>query len=244
MILSGILLTSDKQKIAYEHYCNKHDKVVIIVHGFYNSKDAVILKDLARALSADYDVFMFDFRGHGKSGGLFTWTSKEDKDFKAVLEYLGPKYTRIGVVSFSMGASVCINVASQDKRVNTLVAVAPVSDVKKIDYQFWKLDKKGDLKYTLFTKEGRKGRGFRPGPFWYKKKKPIESVGTLTIPVLYIHGDKDWVIKPWHSRALFEKTNSKKKLVIIKGGPHAEYLVRDDFKAVAGEMRAWLKDTL
>ena len=98
--------------------------------------------------------------------------------------------------------------------------------------------------YTLFTSEGRKGRGFRPGPFWLKKERPIDNVAKLSIPVLYIHGGKDWVISPWHSKALYEKTNSTKKLVMIKKGPHAEYLMKNSKKELAEEIRKWFEQTL
>ncbi|MDD5108187.1 MAG: alpha/beta fold hydrolase [Candidatus Omnitrophica bacterium] len=243
-ILSGTLLTSDHQKIAYCHYKVGHDKVVIIVHGFYNSKDAVILKKFAEVLYDDYDIFMFDFRGHGKSSGFFSWTSKEGIDLEVALDYMDGKYKKIAMLAFSFGASVAINTLAYDKRVDSLICVSSVSDPNKIDYQFWELDLKGDLAYTLFTFEGLKGRGFRLGPFWLKKEKPIDNVAKIQIPILYIHGDRDWVIKPWHSQALYDKTQSKKRMAIIKGGPHAEYLIRDYFTQFMTETKNWFQETL
>lgn len=244
LILSGTLLSSDQQKIAYRHYNTGHDKVIIIVHGFYNSKDAVILKRLAETLYGEYDVFMFDFRGHGKSSGLYAWTSREGKDLVAALDYIEGKYKKVGMIAFSFGGSVAINTLAHDKRVNSLICVSIASDPNKTDYQFWKLDLKGDLAYTLLTLEGLKGRGFRPGPFWLKKEKPIDNVAKIQIPILYIHGEKDWVIKPWHSQALYDKTQSKKRLVIVKNGPHAEYLTRDYFEQFITEVKTWFKETL
>ena len=244
MKLSGTLLTSDKQKISYHHYKLGHDRVIVISHGFYNSKDSTLLKKLAESLSDDYDVFMFDFRGHGKSSGLFTWTSKEDRDLRAALNHLRGKYEKIGIIAFSLGGSVTINVVSENKMVDSLVCVSTPSDFEKIDYKFWDLDWQEDLVYTLFTKDGRKGKGFRAGPFWLKKHRPIENVGKIKIPILYIHGEKDWVIKPWHSQVLYEKTNSQKKLVVVKNGPHAEYLMKGFSKEFIGEIKEWFKNTL
>lgn len=243
-ILSGTLLTSDNEKLSFRHYKYGHNNIVIIVHGFYNSKDAVILEKLAKGLYDDYDVFMFDFRGHGKSSGLYTWTSKEPRDLEAVLGHIEGKYKKVGMLAFSFGGSVAINTLVYDRRVNSLICVSAASDPSKIDYQFWNLDLKGDLIYTLFTLEGLKGRGFRPGPFWLKKEKPIDNVGKIGIPILYIHGERDWVIKPWHSKALYDKTQTKKRFAIIKNGPHAEYLTRDYFEQFITEVKSWFKATL
>jgi pimeloyl-ACP methyl ester carboxylesterase len=187
---------------------------------------------------------MFDFRGHGKSKGLFTWSSKENKDLAAVLDYLEGKYDKIGIIAFSFGGSVSINVLAKDKRVSSFVCVSAPSDISKIDYKFWLLDLREDFVYTLFTAEGRKGKGVKLGPFWLKKEKPIDNIGKIKIPVLYIHGDKDWVIKPWHSQVLYEKTTSRKKLVMIKDGMHAEYLLRKSKKEILGLVLGWFKETL
>lgn len=241
---SGILITKDKHKIAYHYYMHGHDKVVIIAHGFYNSKDAVVLQRLAKSLLSAYDVFMFDFRGHGKSNGLFTWTSKEGEDLKVVLDHLDKKYVKKGILAFSMGASISINVLSKYPKADSLICVSCPSEFEKIDYHFWELDWEKDFIYTLATAEGKKGKGVRPGKFWLKKDKPIDNVSKLTIPILYIHGDKDWVVKPWHSRSLYEKTVSKKKLLIIKNGPHAEYLAKSYFEQFSAEIKKWFQETL
>ncbi len=240
----GILITQDKQKISYEHAANNHDRVVVIAHGFYNSKDAVLLQELKKRLLDEYDVFMFDFRGHGKSSGLFSWISNEGKDLKTVLCYIEGKYKKTGMIAFSLGASIAINVLAQDKRVDSLICVSAASDPDKIDYHFWNLDLKGDLTYTLFTLDGLKGRGFRPGAFWRKKQKPIDNIDKINIPVCYIHGEKDWVVKPWHSKILFEKTQTKKKIVIIKNGSHAEYLMKDSEEEFVREIRSWFASTM
>jgi len=237
-------MTPDHQKIAYRHYQGGHDKVIVIVHGFYNSKDAVLLKQLADSLTDRYDVLMFDFRGHGKSSGLYTWTSREGQDLLVALDFVEGKYKNVGMIAFSLGASIAINTLSRGNKVNSLICVSAVSDPNRVDYQFWKLNLKSDLVYTLFTAEGWKGRGFRAGPFWLKKEKPIDNVAKLNSSILFIHGEKDWVIKPWHSQALYDKTRSSKKLVIIRNGSHAEYLMKDFREEFLPEVKSWFELTL
>jgi len=244
IVTIGTLLTADNCNIEYRHYQNNKDKVIVIAHGFYNSKEAELLQKLAECFFCDYDVFMFDFRGHGKSGGLYSWISREGYDLNAALDYLKGKYKKTGLIAFSLGGSVSINVLAKRHDVESLVCISTPSDFSKIDYHFWNLDLKDDLVYTLFTRKGQKGRGFRPGPFWLEKEKPIDNVSKINIPVLYIHGERDWVILPWHSKALYGKTISKRKLVIIKNGPHAEYLMKNSEKEFVEEIKNWFSQTL
>ncbi len=237
-----IVETKDKQKIHLDHYKNGHTKVIIIAPGFTNSKNALLMKELGKALLDEYDVMIMDFRGHGESGGLFFWTSKEDMDLETVLEYAHEEYEKIGVIGFSLGAATGLITASKTDLMDSLISVSAPAEFEKIEYHFWKLDFENDIVYNLG--EGKIGKGIRPGPWWLKKEKPIDCVGKIKIPVFYLHGDADWLIKPWHSQELFEKTKSKKKLAIIKNGPHAEYLIRKNKEETIKLIREWLDETL
>lgn len=241
---SGTLTTVDNQKISFQHFKNGCLAVIIIAHGYYNSKQCVVLQQLALAFREEYDVFMFDFRGHGKSSGLFTWSSREGNDLGAVLDFIAPLYSKIGLIAFSFGASISINVLANDKRVDSFICVSAPSDMSRIDYWFWALDWQGDMVYTLFNPKGRIGKGVRPGPFWLAKEKPIDNIGKITIPIMFIHGSRDWVIRPWHSQALYQKAGGMKKIISIKNGPHAEYLMRDYPEQFVAEVRSWFLDTL
>ena len=241
----GFLTTLDSRNIAYKHYRDNNSKVIVVAHGFYNSKDSELLGELGDNLSGRYDVLMFDFRGHGKSSGVFTWSSREDKDLAAVLDFLKDKYEKTAVVGFSLGAMTCVNVLSKGKyKVDSYVSVSAPSDFDKIDYKWWQLDWENDIFYSLLTKKGRRGKGVRPGAWWLNKPKPIDNIGKLSMPVLYIHGDSDWVVGKWHSEKLYEKTRTQKDIVIVKNGPHAEYLLRKHKNEVYGKISEWLKTTL
>lgn len=239
----GVLTTTDNHKIHYDHYKKDHPSVLIVAPGFFNSKQAVLLKDLAESLSRSHDVIAFDFRGHGKSSGLFYWTSKEHRDLTAVLAYAKKTYTQIGVIGFSLGAAISLITASKTDVIDSLVCISPPSAFDTIDYRFWELDPENDLVYT-FLREGRTGKGVRPGPFWYKKEKPIDCIEKIKAPILFIHGDKDWIIGPWHSALLSQKTKSPQSRVIIKDGHHAEYLLRKNKKTIIQTLLDWFEKTL
>src|SRR5512135_457342 len=139
-VVSGTLNTVDRQKISFQHYKNGCRAVIIIAHGYYNSKQCEILQQLRQALGGEYDIFMFDFRGHGKSSGVFTWTSREGNDLRAVLDFIAPQYPKKGLIAFSAGASISINVLADDKRIDSFICVSAPSDMSRIDYWFWALD--------------------------------------------------------------------------------------------------------
>jgi len=241
-IFSGSLLTSDKQKISYKHYKRGFGTVIIIAHGFFNSKDAVLLMQLKDALIDCYDVIMFDFRGHGKSSGLFSWGSKEGLDLEEILNYARKQYSKIDLVGFSLGAAISISVLAKKDIVDSFVAISTPTEFEKIDYRFWNLDLKNDIFYNL--SKGRVGKGVHPGPFWLKKPKPIDLVDKIKCPILYIHGDKDWVIGYKHSQKLYEKTKSKKDIKIIKSGLHAEYLFRKNPQEAIKLIKHWFESKI
>ena len=239
------LTTEDNHKIAYKHYKKGNDKTIIIVHGFYNSKDSELLGKLKDELFKKYDVFMFDFRGHGQSSGFFTWTAREGYDLKAVLKYLDGQYKKTAILAFSFGGSISINVLSEKNyNIDSFICVSVPSDPSRVDYKWWNLDWENDIHYSMLTKNGRKGKGVRLGPFWLKKQKPINNIQALKMPVLYIHGSKDWVIDKWHSDALYSKTTVRKELFLINNGLHAEYLLRKNKNEFIKKINTWLSETL
>ena len=216
------VITEDGKRIAFFHIKKGFSKVVVIAHGFYNNKDTLLFRGIADAFSKEYDVIVFDFRGHGKSSDVFTWTAHEQKDLRAITSYAQQnKYVKIGVIGFSLGAAVALIEAGHHQNIDSLIAVSAPSDLMKIDYYFWAQDMWEDLKLNFGIKG--KGKGVRMGTPFLKKMKPLDIVDQITpIPVLFLHGEKDWLIKPGHSQRLFEKAKEPKAITIIKDGGHAE----------------------
>ncbi len=204
------------------HHKQGFKKVVILAHGFFNAKDAYLFREIAKALSLHYDVVAFDFRGHGKSTGLFTWTSQECEDLKAVIDYVKEcGYEAIGLMGFSLGAAISLIETAQNTDIKTLIAVSAPYDFWKIDYQFWKPSMIDDLKLNIGFKS--KGKGVRPSHPFAAKTAPIDIVDCIAPrPVLFLHGDDDWLINVRHSRKLYAKAKEPKKLIVLEKLGHAE----------------------
>ena len=238
------VLTEDNHKIIFDHYTKGFPEVIILAHGFYNNKDTYLFKKIAKMFAKKYDVISFDFRGHGRSDGLFCWTSKEDKDLRCVIDWSKKmKYKKIGVIGFSLGAAIALIEGSKTKDINSIIAVSSPYDFWKMNYHFWKEEMFNDLKLNL----GYKGKGkcIRPGNPFSKKVSPINIVDKISPkPVLFLHGEKDWLINPSHSRKLFNKAKQPKQIYIIKGAGHAEKIFDSFPEQFEKRCLDWFAETL
>ncbi|MBU0895113.1 MAG: alpha/beta hydrolase [Candidatus Omnitrophica bacterium] len=243
-IESGILRASDNVPIAYDRFVNGSDTVIIVCPGFYNSKENRWMRKTVELLCPSYDVLIFDFRGHGKSGGKYTWSAKEPRDLEAVLDYAKScGYRKIGIVAFSLGAAVAVNEASVRDDIDSMVLISIPSKINMINFHFWEPEMFSDLKDNIEC--GWEGKGARTGNIFLPKDDPIDIIGRIKkTPMLFIHGDHDWIIKDRHSRVLYGAANVEKRLEIIKGGLHAERMIQSDPEGMKRLMLDWFFETL
>lgn len=236
--------TQDNHRISLLHYKKGHRKVIILAHGFFNNKDVYLFREMFKKLGNYYDVIAFDFRGHGKSSGFFSWTTKERADLQVILTYIKDhEYESIGLMGFSLGAAVSLIEAAHNKDIKTVVSVSSPYDFWKIDYRFWEKGMMEDLKLNLGYKG--KGKGVLPGNPLGPKIIPLNIVHQISPrPVLFIHGSEDWLINVRHGKKLYAQAKEPKKLEIIQGGGHAEKLFDDKPEEFMTIVLKWFKDNL
>ena len=232
---------ADGVRISFELYRELGgDALLIICPGFFQSKETPTFRRLAAILSRDCDTACMDFRGHGRSSGGFTFSAREQQDLNAVLDWAGQRYARIGLMGFSLGAATSINVASRRKGIRGLVAVSVPTAFEKIEFRFWTPQA---IRTGLRGME--RGAGFRPGNPLSKKERPIDRVKKIApVPFLFIHGTADRTVLHRHSEHLYRAAGEPKKLVLIKGGGHAEELFRREPQRFLPPVRDWLRETL
>jgi len=106
---------------------------VILCHDFGSSRSSLI--NVALALSrAGFSVMLFDFRGHGSSGGgRSTLGLKEKRDVLGAVDYLskveGLDTRRIGIYGVGMGAHAAVLAASDRPSLKVLVLDGLYPDV-------------------------------------------------------------------------------------------------------------------
>ncbi len=243
-LLKGTLHTSDKIPIAYDHIRGGFKSVVIICPGFFNSKKNRWMKAIVDLVSERYDTIIFDFRGHGDSGGRFSWSAREYLDLQAILDYAVTQgYDKIGILAFSLGASAAIAVAGKREDIDSMILVSSPMSFWKIDYHFWEPQMFSDLKDNIEC--DWEGKGARVTNIFIPKPKPITNIGRIKrAPIFFIHGDSDWIIKDYHSRRLYDKTATVKKIEIIEKGLHAERLIQQYPDRMKHLMFDWFSETM
>ena len=81
------LETKDKIDIAINYYNSGKDEGVIVAPGWCMTKDSDAFCRISEFFAKYFDVISFDFRGHGKSGGMYTFTATELMDMDAVVRF-------------------------------------------------------------------------------------------------------------------------------------------------------------
>lgn len=233
--------TEDGIEIAFNEIYRGKEKVIIVCHGIKQYKDSPVFTKIAREFENDYDVINMDLRGHGRSGGRCTLTALEVHDLKAVVDYARKRYKKVGVVSFSLGASTSILEVAKYKNVDSLILISPFTKVSKVNFRFWKNPAIHSIKDDMNDSK----RKVKMGNVFLSKQAPIDVIDKIyPIPVLFLHGAEDWVIDASHSHKLYEKAKQPKKLIIFENVAHAEQLYEkfpEKFKKVCFE---WFEETM
>lgn len=237
-MLNLTLKTKDKIDIAINYYSNGHDEIVIVAPGWCMTKDSNAFCEISEMFAKNFDVISFDFRGHGKSGGMFTFTAKELMDIDAVIRFVRKsKYKKIFLAGFSLGAAMSIIYASKSRYIDKVIAVSAPTEFDKIENQMWKKEAWGE---TFKKFELDRFASIRPYPIPLKKINPIDVVGKIKVPTLFIAGEKDPTVHPWHTKNLYEKATCPKEYKEYKDGCHAEDLFlhyQEDFSKLCTD---WL----
>ena len=214
--------------------------VVVFCHEF-GSDMFSCARYAAPLLEADFDVFTFDFRGHGQSSAqpgykLLQWPSdKELEDVLGATAYVEDALAsaglspRVGVFGISRGAGSAILAASSDPNIACLA-----------------LDGAFSTRHTLVTLMKRWAYIFarvklvyenHPDAFWHfllwlvlrfaqpklGRRFPSVSLALKHMtprPVFFIHGQRDSYIRPHVTRILYHAAAEPKYLWMVPQAKH------------------------
>jgi pimeloyl-ACP methyl ester carboxylesterase len=231
VVTTTTLVTEDGVPIEAIHLPGPRHLAIVVAHGFTLSWQRPNVWRVANRFNQAAGVVTFDFRGHGRSGGLSTLGDREIQDLDVAVAYareLG--YQRIAAVGFSMGASVVLRHAGL---IGGLDAVVSVSGPGR-----WYYRGTERMRWVHRAVERRAGRyatrrllKTRISPAGWKliPVPPAEAAAKISpVPLLIVHGDQDLYFPPEHARQLYMAAREPKELWLLPGMGHAESACSQD----------------
>jgi uncharacterized protein len=222
--LCGILLTS-KQSL---------EKCIILCHGigYHKDEDENIFKNFAEKLfKLGFSVFRFDFRGQGESEGksIDMTVMGEAEDLNSAVKFLREKgFKEFGILSQSFaGGAVSFFASSHKNIIKVLIIWNSVIDYEEMinpslpwTTKYWGKPAFERVEKFGFTEIGSKK--FKVGKELMseiKTLKPWEELLKLSIPALFVHGDKDNYV-PVKDSIKYSQMMKNSQLKIIHGADH------------------------
>jgi len=186
--LNGLLFRADSSK-----------ELIFYLHGNAGSIDSwggiapVYLKD-------NYDFFILDYRGYGKSQGKIKSEKQLYKDIKIVYDSLKNLYSenKIVIIGYSIGTGLAAELASKNSP-KMLILKAPYYNMTDLAHQYIKIIPSFLIRYKLMTNE---------------------YITKVKCPVVIFHGDQDDVIYYGSSLKLQKLFKKEDRLITLTGQKH------------------------
>ena len=221
-----VTITSEDGKVLVGHYIAAKEpttKTVIVAHGYNSYGKAMIKYAMIFNEELGYNILLPDARGHGESEGKyigFGW--HERQDYLKWINYLieANPSVQIALFGISMGGATVMMVSGEKlpKQVKAIIEDCGYTSVdEQLAYQLkvrYHLPIFPFLYTTSFYNKLRNGYDFF-------EASAVNQVRKATVPMMFIHGDKDTFVPAAMVYPLFKACGSKEKeLWIVKGAAH------------------------
>jgi pimeloyl-ACP methyl ester carboxylesterase len=194
---------------------------VVLLHGFRGDR----LQMLGRASflsGADYSVLLFDFQAHGESPGKqITIGYLESRDAQASVEFMKKicPGEKIGVIGLSMGGAAAV-LASPALEVDAMALEMVYPDIERATADRMERYLGGAwarwlASLLLVQLPLRAGIG-------KSELRPIDRVGAIKVPKLFIAGAKDRHTRLDESRELFAAASEPKEFWVVEEAAHID----------------------
>lgn len=188
VLLNGILFKADSSK-----------GLIFYLHG--NAGSLASWGEIAKTYTdLNYDLFMLDYRGYGKSEGSINGEDQIYDDIQTVYDNLKTGYdeNNIVVLGYSIGTGPATKLASTNHP-KLLILQAPYFNLTDLMKHYFPIIPAFVLKYKFETNK---------------------FIQECKMPIVIFHGDKDEVIYFKSSLKLKELIKKTDRLIILKGQGH------------------------
>lgn len=198
------------------------NKWAIVVHGYGGS--GKLMSDKSKYFyDMGYNVLIPDLRGHGKSEGDYIGMGWKDRlDIISWINFIINENPNAEIVlhGTSMGAATVLMTSGENLPSNVKAIVADCAYTSAWDEFSYQLETYLKVPSSYILNVTNMVTKLKAG-YSLKEASALESVKKATVPILFIHGDKDKFVPYSMMDKLYDATNSPKEKLTIEGGEHA-----------------------
>lgn len=198
------------------------NKWAIVVHGYGGS--GKLMSDKSKYFyDMGYNVLIPDLRGHGKSEGDYIGMGWKDRlDIISWINFIIKENPNAEIVlhGTSMGAATVLMTSGENLPSNVKAIVADCAYTSAWDEFSYQLETYLKVPSYYILNVTNMVTKLKAG-YSLKEASALESVKKATVPILFIHGDKDKFVPYSMMDKLYDATNSPKEKLTIEGGEHA-----------------------
>ncbi len=219
----GILLRGWKVRAA-----KPNGDWVLLFHGVSDNRIGVI-GHAEFLLRSGYSVVMMDARAHGASdGAMATYGWLERNDTRAIVEALesSEKVGHLYALGESMGASIALQSAAVEPRIEAVVAESAFSNLREVSYDYAGLRLSAWLGKTLFRPASMVAIHYaqEEGGFHFDDVSPERAVAARPFPVFLICDARDRNIPCRHSERIHKSATGWKQFWRVPRAGHTAAL--------------------
>lgn len=198
------------------------NKWAIVVHGYGGS--GKLMSDKSKYFyDMGYNVLIPDLRGHGKSEGDYIGMGWKDRlDIISWINFIIKENPNAEIVlhGTSMGAATVLMTSGENLPSNVKAIVADCAYTSAWDEFSYQLETYLKVPSYYILNVTNMVTKLKAG-YSLKEASALESVKKATVPILFIHGDKDKFVPYSMMDKLYDATSSPKEKLTIDGGEHA-----------------------
>ena len=198
------------------------NKWAIVVHGYGGS--GKLMSDKSKYFyDMGYNVLIPDLRGHGKSEGDYIGMGWKDRlDIISWINFIIKENPNAEIVlhGTSMGAATVLMTSGENLPSNVKAIVADCAYTSAWDEFSYQLETYLKVPSSYILNVTNMVTKLKAG-YSLKEASALECVKKATVPILFIHGDKDKFVPYSMMDKLYDATISPKEKLTIEGGEHA-----------------------
>jgi pimeloyl-ACP methyl ester carboxylesterase len=204
------------------HRTGEGSVAVVFCHGFLGWHRKGRLVRFQEELARRFNLYAFDFRGHGESGGQSTFGGREILDVDAVIRRAREEGAeRVITFGGSMGGIAVTRHAALLGGVDGVVAVSTPATWSGHESAAVR-----KMEWLTATPSGRwvlRSSGVRVSRTWGRFEAPLEVIDRISpSPLLLVHGRDDHFFDEEQAWLLYRRAGEPKRLLLASRFGHAE----------------------